>query len=66
MRTLVLTRALALLFAASSLAGCMDGAASNPDDRQTHMGDIHAANPPPTVSAPPAAPPAAAPAAPSH
>jgi hypothetical protein len=74
MRTLVLTRpvtrALALLFAASSLAGCMDGAASNPEDRQTHMGDIHAANPPATVSAPvsapPAAPPAAAPAAPSH
>jgi hypothetical protein len=63
MRTLVLTRVLGLLLAASSLAACgMDTAASNPEERQTHMGDIHAASGPPTVSAPPAAPPAA----PSH
>ena len=49
--------------AASALAGCnMDSYASNPNDRETHMGDIHAAAPPPPASAatPPAAPPPAA------
>ena len=48
------------LSALSSLAACdMDSYASNPEDRDTHMGAIKAASPPPTVSAPPAAPPAA-------
>ena len=42
--------------AASALAGCnMDSYASNPNDRETHMGDIHAAAPPPPASATPAA-----------
>jgi hypothetical protein len=39
------------------LAGCtQDEYSSNPQDRQTHMGDIHAVAPPPPASAPPAAP----------
>jgi hypothetical protein len=48
--------------AASALAGCnQDGYSSNPNDRDTHMGDIHAAAPPPAASAatPPAVPPPA-------
>ena len=50
-----------------SLTGCnQDGSSSNPQDRETHMGDIHAVAPPPPASAaaaPPAAPaPAPAPA----
>ncbi len=53
------------LCAASALAGCtQDGYSSNPNDRDTHMGDIHAVAPPPPPSAA-AAPAAPAPAAPS-
>jgi hypothetical protein len=63
-----LARLVCLVSVASGLGACnMDGAASNPEERQTHMGDIHAAAPPATVSAaagssavaPAAAPPAA-------
>jgi hypothetical protein len=46
-----------------AFAGCtQDEYSSNPQDRQTHMGDIHAVAPPPPASA---AAPAAAPAAPA-
>jgi hypothetical protein len=48
-----------------ALTGCnQDGYSSNPQDRDTHMGDIHAVAPPPPPSAA-AAPAAPAPAAPS-
>jgi hypothetical protein len=59
------------LCAASALAGCnQDSYSSNPNDRETHMGDLHAAAAaaPPSAAAPPpvvAAPPAPAPSA-SH
>ena len=54
------------LCAASALAGCtQDGYSSNPNDRETHMGDIKAvAPPPPPASAAPAAMPPATPSAP--
>jgi hypothetical protein len=70
MRTVVsrLPRTLGLLLALSALAplaACdMDSYSSNPQDRDTHMGDLKAANPPATVSAPPAAAPVSPP--PSH
>jgi hypothetical protein len=52
--------------AASALAGCnQDSYSSNPNDRETHMGDIHAAAPPPPASAAAPLPAAPAPAAPS-
>ncbi len=42
-----------------ALTGCnQDGYSSNPQDRDTHMGDIHAVAPPPAASAPAAAAPA--------
>ncbi len=54
------------LCAASALVGCnQDSYSSNPNDRETHMGDIHAAappGPPSAASAPAVAPPAPAPA----
>ena len=41
--------------AVCALAGCtQDGYSSNPNDRETHMGDIRAAAPPPSASAAPA------------
>ncbi len=62
-------RSVLFLCAAFALAGCtQDEASSNPQDRDTHMGDIHVAAPPAPPSAQPAAaapaaPPAAAPSA---
>jgi hypothetical protein len=48
--------------AVSALAGCtQDEYSSNPQDRQTHMGDIHAVAPPPRASAAAPAPVAPAP-----
>jgi hypothetical protein len=53
------------LGAAWALTGCnQDGYSSNPQDRDTHMGDIHAVAPPPPPSAA-VAPAAPAPAAPA-
>jgi hypothetical protein len=61
MRTVALLRLACLAGAASLLSACnQDGASSNPNDRETHMGDIQAATPPPPASAPAA--PVAAPA----
>jgi hypothetical protein len=52
------------LCAASALAGCnQDSYSSNPNDRETHMGDLHAAAAPASAAAPPPA--VAAPPAPS-
>jgi hypothetical protein len=55
------------IFAAFALVGCQDSAASN-SERETHMGDIRAAGPPPAASSAPAPAvpiPAAAPPAPA-
>jgi hypothetical protein len=41
------------IFAAFALVGCQDSAASN-SERETHMGDIRAAGPPPAASSAPA------------
>jgi hypothetical protein len=57
MRTAALLRLACLAGAASLLSACtQDEASSNPNDRETHMGDIHAATPPPPASTAPAAP----------
>jgi len=59
-------RTVLCLCVASALAGCnQDSYSSNPVDRETHMGDIHAAPPPPPPAAPTPMAPAPAPAAPA-